>query len=475
MSGKEEVRRSPQARLQDRIILHVANVDDVKTVAGLSRDLGSSRSSTSRAINRLKADGLVLKAERKWSLTEAGEAEEVRLRHRLSQRSFRVEKEIDRIAKFRRDYERTIGSAAIQHISSAMRSLPTIPPGFGNMGEIMKAQSFVPKEAYMTPEVSGFKAAMGNLSPDVSGLRAAVGNFSPDVSGLRAVVGNLSPDVSGLKAAVGNMTPSPVQLSFQVRPFFEAMRLVDSVGVANSAISSSLGAISEAVLADKSAVMDSISKVAATDSLRPAKVQSLTNTLDLLNTKLGENALASIQVRAVEDLYKRITLPIVPSETLQSLTSHVALASGDTVRQILEQADFGAFMKKYGLSSGASVDGGSVPSASLEDGLTASLGDGQSAALTDDSSVSSPEGVGSPKLLPDEIDMMVLTRNWEDLSEAVKLRYVAVATFIVLHIAFLAAQEDPDKYVYVRDLALALGGMAGVVTTCKQLEIFKEE
>jgi Mn-dependent DtxR family transcriptional regulator len=452
VSGTKGERRSPQARLQDRIILHLACVDDVETVAGLSRTLGSSRSSTSRAINRLKTAGLVLKAEGRWSLTKAGEAEEVRLRSQLSQRSRRVEKDIDRIAKFHRDYERTMGSATLRQINSMMKSLPRVPPGFGNVGEIFKAQAFLPRKAYIAPEVSAFKAAMGNLNPDVSAFRTAVENMSPNVS--------------AFKTAVGSLSSPPVQLSYRMQPFFESMRLVNSVGVTNPTISSSLKAISESVLADKSAVMHSIQKIAATDSLGPATVRSLTGTLDLLNTKLSESVLASIQVRAVEDLYKRTTSPIIPSETLQSLTSHIALASGGMVRQTLEQADFGTLLKKYSLPPEVLVDPEYDGSSSPEDGQTASSGH-NAGALRD-------QGVGASEL-PEHWQWSTPAQSWDELPEAIKLRVVAAATFIILHIAFLAAQDQQKSAAYVEDLVKALGGTAATVAICKQVEAFKDE
>ena len=94
MSSKGKHQRSPNARLQDRIILYLGRHDDVDTVAGLSRALGSYRSSTSRAINRRKPKGWC-RRPRVGGFTNEGSKEEATLRQQLRERSNRAKKRLN--------------------------------------------------------------------------------------------------------------------------------------------------------------------------------------------------------------------------------------------------------------------------------------------------------------------------------------------------------------------------------------------
>src|SRR5215218_9984274 len=123
MSSKGQRSRSPNARLQDRILLYLGHHDDVQTVVGLARSLESPRSSTSRAINRVKTDGLVQKVDSRWALTDEGRAEETRLRSRLRERSERANMEIERIVKRQEEWNRTVGLSGIEGINSALKSM----------------------------------------------------------------------------------------------------------------------------------------------------------------------------------------------------------------------------------------------------------------------------------------------------------------------------------------------------------------
>jgi hypothetical protein len=66
----------------------------------------------------------------------------------------------------------------------------------------------------------------------------------------------------------------------------------------------------------------------------------------------------------------------------------------------------------------------------------------------------------------DGTDSTILLQRWDELPESVKLTYVAVITFIILHLALIAAQKEPDDSQYVVDLVHAAAGTAAVVTVC---------
>jgi Mn-dependent DtxR family transcriptional regulator len=414
MSSKGKHQRSPNARLQDRIILYLGRHDDVDTVAGLSRALGSYRSSTSRAINRLKTEGLVQKAEGRWILTNEGRKEEATLRQQLRERSNRANKEIERILRLQKEWERTIGSRAIRQVDWASRFMPKIP----------------------TVEIPNI-----NTSP-----------VPPALANLNSIIER--------QVALPKIAASiPFQVDYQLRPFFETLRLVDSVGVGNPAISSSLKAISESVQANKFAYMESISKTVAS-SFTPTNLNSLSTTLDIINRKLGEREFASVQVRAVEDLLKRIPSSVTFSDVFKDFTSQVKFASGGMVRQTLEQADASALLNE------------DVVSAAATDTLT----DDPSASFEDAASALSKERAGSSELSAEINRRETLpAQTWDELSEVVKLRIVAVATFIVLYAAIMAAQDQGDSSEYVKDLGIALGATAAVVAICDKLELFKKE
>jgi hypothetical protein len=252
---------------------------------------------------------------------------------------------------------------------------------------------------------------------------------------------------------------APFQINYQVRPFFETLRLVDSVGVGNPAISSSLKAISESVQANQFAYMESISKTVAS-SFTPTTLNSLSTTLDIINRKLGEREFASVQVRAVENLLKHIPSSVTVSDVFKDFTSRVKFASGSTVRQTLEQADASALLNEDFLSAAATDTLTDEPSASFENAASAHL----------------KERAGSSELSAEIHPRETLAaQTWDELSEVVKLRVVAVATFIVLYAAIMAAQDQGDSSEYVKDLGIALGATAAVVAICDKLELFKRE
>ena len=413
MSSNDKQRRSPNARLQDCIVLDPGRHDDVEAVAKPGRGRGTSRASTSRAINRLKGEGLVQKIEGRWSLTEEGTAEEVRLRRRLPERSKQAKREIDRIARLQKDYE--------------------------------------------------------GLVPDFSALAPDLSALAPDLTALAPDLAALAPDFSALATSLFRME------DYQVRPFFEAVNLVDSIGVGSPSISSSLETISESVRTNLTDHMKSIAESSIADSLTSAKVESLSGMLNLLNAKLGEGGFASLQVRAVEDLFRRIPSSTIPSDPFKALMPQVDLATGTMVRQILEQADLGALLGRHDASPETSASPKGGPSASLDDAPSASPEDGPSALLGDAPSSHSGEAVGSSELPAQDPDEIAFGRDWDDLSEVMKLRIVAAATFIILHVALSAAQDQKDDSAFVKDLIIALGGTGAVVATCKQLELIKEE
>ena len=165
-------------------------------------------------------------------------------------------------------------------------------------------------------------------------------------------------------------------------------------------------------------------------------------------------------MRAVEDLLKRIPSSVTFSDVFKDFTSQVKFASGGMVRQTLEQADASALLNE------------DVVSAAATDTLT----DDPSASFEDAASALSKERAGSSELSAEINRRETLpAQTWDELSEVVKLRIVAVATFIVLYAAIMAAQDQGDSSEYVKDLGIALGATAAVVAICDKLELFKKE
>lgn len=432
MGDDKQSSRSPNARLQDRIILYLGRHDEVRTVTGLSQELRSPRTSTSRAINRLKREGLVQKIDSTWSLTEEGRAEETQLREQLFERSRRANREINRILRLQKDLERTMGISTLKQVNSTMRSLskmPRIPSGLENVvSNLAQSQANIPKIPPILPKTLP-----------------------------------ITSNVSNIQKAMGTFGSSPFRIQQKLRPFSQAMRLVDSVGVGSPAISSSLKAISDSVRVNQSAYLKAISQAAPPGNLTSNKVESLYGTLNLINKKLGDGAFGSVQVRAVEDLLKRIPFsPIISTNAIENMLPHVELASGKMVRQILEQADVENLLQALSSPSSSSTISYSVE----DDPPTAS-----------EDTVSTTSGTGSsPSGYPvEDLGENYSAQTWEELPEAVKLRFVAVATFIILHVALLAVQDQPDGSRYMKDLVLALTGTAAVVAICKQIELFEEE
>lgn len=436
MSNEGQNRRSPNARLQDRIILYLGQHNNVETVTGLSRALGSPRSSTSRAINRLKSEGLVRKVEGRWILTDEGMAEAARLRPRVQERSKRAYKELERIERLQREWERTMGSPAIQKAMKAQPSIKQVMEGQTALQTVVKGESAIQKELEGRAAIQRAMEAQPTIQR-LAEAQAAIQGMEEIQTAAEGVVRVQSIAQETLR----NWQPSPLQMEFQMRPFFEALRLVDSVGVGNQSIAYSLQAVSDAVRANWPNYMQSVSKTVQAGGLTSDTLKGLSSTLDLINTKLGESVFASVQVRAVEDLLKRFRSPVINPDALEAFTSQVDFASGTVVREILKQADPADLLDGDVVST-------EVASDTLTDELPASLDDAPSA---------------------------LRWQNWNELPEVVKLRIVAAATFIILHVALLVAQEQPDDHKYVTDLLHALGGTALVVTICKQLELFQDE
>src|SRR5215218_7510093 len=172
MSSKGQRSRSPNARLQDRILLYLGHHDDVQTVVGLARSLESPRSSTSRAINRVKTDGLVQKVDSRWALTDEGRAEETRLRSRLRERSERANMEIERIVKRQEEWDRTVAFSGIEGINSALESInrPTRESAISAAKELAKAASIS-----MTPATESLSSSLRSpMTSAVENLAKAV-------------------------------------------------------------------------------------------------------------------------------------------------------------------------------------------------------------------------------------------------------------------------------------------------------------
>jgi len=80
-----------------------------------------------------------------------------------------------------------------------------------------------------------------------------------------------------------------------------------------------------------------------------------------------------------------------------------------------------------------------------------------------------------PSTLPSDARSELFYYTWNELSEQVKLRYVAVATFLILHVCLLAAQHQPNDYEYVMGRIHALEGAVAAVVLCQALGLFKNE
>ena len=179
----------------------------------------------------------------------------------------------------------------------------------------------------------------------------------------------------------------------------------------------------------------------AASNVAPKELEALSSTLNLISRKLGESGFASVQVRAVEDLLKRLPTSGISSDAFKAFASQMELASSPAVRNILENADFSAIFDSKG------------PSAATASGAAAD---------------------GSP-ITPGNADSAYLWQGWNDLSEVEKLRIVAVVTFIVLHLALAAAQANTTDHEYLADLIRAAEGTVAVVRLSKVLELFTEE
>jgi len=232
-----------------------------------------------------------------------------------------------------------------------------------------------------------------------------------------------------------------LQADAQVRPFLETMRLVDSVGVGNPDISSALKTVSTSLQTNQAAYAESISKAAAeVSNLAPTTLESLSDTLNLVTTKLGRAHSPRSKCVQWRTSSSRSLRQVSPN-TLDAFASQVDLASGPMVRHILEQADVRTLLDEE------------VAEPDTESGT---LGETSTSPL-------------------DATDSTLQFHRWEELSERAKLRYVAAITFIILHLALNAAQKQPDNSEYVKDLIRAGEGTALVVAICKQLEWFKED
>ncbi|MDQ3913601.1 MAG: hypothetical protein M3305_17885 [Actinomycetota bacterium] len=155
--------------------------------------------------------------------------------------------------------------------------------------------------------------------------------------------------------AVQRAMEAASRLDYQIRPFFESLRLVDSVGVANPVIASSLEAVRKSVKDNRAAYMESISKTVA-GSLTPTTLEFLSSTLDLINRKLGHSGFASVQVRAVEDLLNRIPSSAISYDVVKAFASQMDIASGAMVRHILERAEAGDLLDGDAGIAGAPPD-----------------------------------------------------------------------------------------------------------------------
>jgi DNA-binding MarR family transcriptional regulator len=446
MGSQGQRGRSPNARLQDRILLYLGHHDDVETVVGLARSLESPRSSTSRAINRLRTDGLVQKVEGTWVLTDEGRAEETRLHSRLRKRSEKDNMEIERIVKRQEEWDRTIAFSGIEGVNSALESInrPTRESVISVAKELAKAASIS-----MTPATEELaKAARVSMTPAVQELAKAAGvpiasATAESLSSLRSPVTSAVESLA--KTAMTPVSSAVVRLNYQVRPFAETMRLVNSVGIGNPATATAIKSLSESVLANQSSYMESVSKAVSANSFAPTRLEALFDNLNLINRRIGETAFASIQVRAVEDFMQRISSTAIRSDAFKAFEAQMDLAAGAEVRQVLEQADVDDLLDEVPVED---VNTKRQASDTPEDTLSA---------------------------LPNDTRSELFYKTWDELSEQMRLRYVAVATFLILHVAFLAAQHQPTSYEYLMGRIHALEGTLAAVGLCHVLGLFKDE
>jgi predicted transcriptional regulator len=68
-------KRSPQAHLQNRILLSIEH-NRVNSITGLALKLDAHRSSVSRAMHALEAIGLLSKANGQWGLSKSGQGKQ---------------------------------------------------------------------------------------------------------------------------------------------------------------------------------------------------------------------------------------------------------------------------------------------------------------------------------------------------------------------------------------------------------------
>ncbi len=127
---REHSQRSPNARLQDEILLFLVAEHRVDTVAELARNLDAPRPSVSRAINSLASGGFVSKDGEGWTLTEAGEEEAHRLWERRSDQLERYEmrpviEALNAFADSARELERI--SEHLQLLTHATEQEPSSP------------------------------------------------------------------------------------------------------------------------------------------------------------------------------------------------------------------------------------------------------------------------------------------------------------------------------------------------------------
>lgn len=164
---REHSQRSPNARLQDEILLFLVAEHKVDTVAELARNLGAPRPSVSRAINSLASGGFVSKESGGWTLTETGEEEARQLRERRSDQLERYEmrpvlEALNSFADAAKDLERI--SEQLQLLTHFSEGVPQSPKEEVRhlqfiFGELKKAMDPLEELAErMKPLVSKFES-----------------------------------------------------------------------------------------------------------------------------------------------------------------------------------------------------------------------------------------------------------------------------------------------------------------------------
>jgi hypothetical protein len=89
-------KRSPQAHLQNRILLSIEH-NRVNSITGLALKLDAHRSSVSRAMHALEAIGLLSKANGQWGLSKSGKEEAKRIRSELPERATKAVETVNRL------------------------------------------------------------------------------------------------------------------------------------------------------------------------------------------------------------------------------------------------------------------------------------------------------------------------------------------------------------------------------------------